>query len=100
MNSPTANGIDAGVFYLAWSPCAAVLPVFTWKIKPYLAIALSLQPHTWVQFQSSNATTSREEALLLCQTEAGHWLAWSPDQGEFLLEAQDILPTGSPLLES
>jgi hypothetical protein len=39
----------------------------------------------WVRLRELPSPYSFDEALLLCETEPGNWLAWVPDFGELLI---------------
>jgi hypothetical protein len=40
----------------------------------------------WLKLAKLPSVYSFDEALLLCETEPGHWLAWVPDFGELLIQ--------------
>jgi hypothetical protein len=52
-----------------------------------LATARSQQQSgDWVRLTELPSPYSFDEALLLCETEPGYWLAWVPDFGELLIQ--------------
>jgi hypothetical protein len=44
------------------------------------------QSGDWVRLTELPSPYSFDEALLLCETEPGYWLAWVPDFGELLIQ--------------
>lgn len=44
------------------------------------------QSGDWVKLTELPSPYSFDEALLLCETEPGYWLAWVPDFGELLIQ--------------
>jgi hypothetical protein len=43
------------------------------------------QPNLWVNLRDRLSPYSFDQALLLCETEAGDWIAWVPDFGQTIL---------------
>lgn len=41
--------------------------------------------NTWVKLKALPSPYSYDEALLLCQSEGGSWIAWIPEYGEIQL---------------
>ncbi|PSF38721.1 hypothetical protein C7H19_04225 [Aphanothece hegewaldii CCALA 016] len=50
-----------------------------------------LKASTWVKLRELPSPYSHDEALLLCKTEDGFWIAWIPDYGEIKLSPRQIL---------
>jgi hypothetical protein len=49
-----------------------------------------LQASTWVKLRELPSPYSHDEALLLCKTEYGSWIAWIPDHGEIILSSRQL----------
>jgi hypothetical protein len=49
------------------------------------------QPDMWVQLRNLPSAYSHDRALLLCQIDPEHWIAWVPDHGELRLDRQAFL---------
>lgn len=50
-----------------------------------------LQASTWIKLRERPSPYSHDEALLLCKTEDGAWIAWIPDYGEITLSPLTII---------
>lgn len=60
-------------------------------IKPYLERSQpAYEPSTWVQLLELPSVFSHDQALLLCQQSAEHWLVWIPDHGEVVLHTSQF----------
>lgn len=54
------------------------------------ATQAAIAPSTWVKLLYAPSAYSSDEALLLCQYDKQHWLAWVPDYGEITLERSEF----------
>ena len=63
---------------------------FCWLNKPMSYAAQLPQPSTWVKLRQLPSPYSFDEALLLCQQNDDHWLAWVPAYGEIVLHERDF----------
>lgn len=63
---------------------------FCWLNKPLGRAAQLPQPSTWVKLHRLPNPYSFDEALLLCQQNDEHWLAWVPDHGEVVLHEREF----------
>jgi hypothetical protein len=50
----------------------------------------SLDSEGWVKLCSPPLDFSFDEALLMCQTSSGEWIAWVPDVGIILLHSHEF----------
>lgn len=65
---------------------------FIWeKLRTQTPNSLEFEPSTWVKLLNPPTAYSFDEAWLLCQVDADHWLAWIPDYGEILLHMAEFL---------
>ncbi len=61
-----------------------------------LATPITFQSFTpqvdlWVKLRELPSEYSSDRALLICQADAEHWIAWVPDHGEIWLDRQAFL---------
>jgi hypothetical protein len=49
------------------------------------------QADLWVKLRELPSEYSSDRALLICQVDAEHWVAWVPDHGEIWLDRQAFL---------
>jgi len=59
--------------------------------QPQLELQPEYQSSDWVKLKYPPSELSHDEALLLCQCSANHWLAWIPDHGEILLATDEFM---------
>ncbi len=56
------------------------------QLDPIAAeVGFQPQPNIWVSLRDRLSPYSFDQALLLCETEDGAWVAWVPDFGEAIL---------------
>lgn len=48
-------------------------------------------PRQWVQLRDRCSEYSFDQALLMCETSNGDWMAWVPDHGEVTLARYQLL---------
>lgn len=53
--------------------------------------AFQPQPDLWVKLRDLPSEYSYDRALLICQLDTEHWIAWVPDHGEIWLDRQAFL---------
>jgi hypothetical protein len=53
-------------------------------------------PQMWVRLRDRPTPYSDDEALLLCETQAGEWIAWVGDYGQIRLQRGDFFRRDYP----